>query len=206
MPPPPQHSPTANGASHTNLFVEADPEHEALRSRQPTTSTRTATPARRGRGLVVPVDSTAIEPSRLDAARFTRPERGFGWLSSIARAQLRAADVRTGALLQRLTTHRYGPLAATAAVAAMLLALSWLGLALRDASAGRHSAERARVAAAATLSRDQARIARLGAQLTPTELNSRRLQQASAAVSATPRARAAAAEHSLALNRPRRRR
>ena len=56
----------------------------------------------------------------------------------------------------------------------MLLALSWLGLALRDASAGRRSAERARIAAAAALTRDQTRIVGLTAQLA----NARRTEQA----------------------------
>jgi hypothetical protein len=205
MPTPRQQSPFANGASHANLFVEADPDHEPFTSRHPTTSTRTAVPARRGRGLVVPVDSPAIAPIRsADAARFTRPDGGVGRLSASAQAQLRTADVRAGALLRRLATPPYAPLAAVTAVAAMLIALSWLGLALRDAAAGRHSAERAQVAATATLSRDRARIAGLGAQLAQTELNARRQRQASAAATAAWRARALAAEHKLAGNQRRR--
>ena len=156
--------------------MEADPEQRSERRAQ--TRTGAAHRPRRGRGLVIPVDrpSGPAIPDP-DVGRFTRPTGRIGRLSASAHVQLRPADVRAGALLRRLAATRYGALVALAAVAAVLLALSWLGLALRDASAGRHAAERARSAAAAALRRDQARIDALSAQLGRAALNARHLSR-----------------------------
>jgi hypothetical protein len=183
---------SANGASAGNLFVEADPEQVSERAAPARTGT--APRSRRGPGLVIPLDpqpSPAIAES--PAARFTRSNRGIARLAAIARAQLRATDVRAAALLRRLAACPYGALGAATALAAMLIALSWLGLALRDASTSRHSAERARTAAAAKLTRDQLRIAELTVQLTRAEAAPRQ-QQASATETAALQARAIATE------------
>jgi hypothetical protein len=178
---------SANGASAGNLFVEADPEQVSQRAAPARTGT--APRSRRGPGLVIPLDpqpSPAIAES--PAARFTRSNRGIARMAAIARAQLRATDVHAAALLRRLAARPYRAL-----VAAMLIALSWLGLALRDASTARHSAERARTGAAAKLTRDQVRIAELTVQLTRAEAAPRQ-QQASATETAALQARAIVAE------------
>jgi hypothetical protein len=199
---PHQTSPSANGAG--NLFVEADPTQRSA----PTAPARsgTAQSPRRGRGLVIPVDQTPGRAlSSPDAARFTRPSRG-GRLAAGAHARLQAADARAAALLRRLAATRYGALVAAATVAAMLLALSWVGLALRDASTADHSAERARTAAVAALTREHTRIAALNTQLATATANARHSRRASAtatAAAAAWRARAIAAEHKLAPNRHR---
>lgn len=201
---PHQTSPSANGAG--NLFVEADPEHRSA----PTAPPRGGTAQRphRGRGLVIPVEPTAGRAlPGPDAARFTRPSRG-GRLAAGAHMRLQAADARAASLVRRLAATRYGALAAAATVAAVLLALSWVGLALRDASTARHSAERARTTATAALTRDHTRIAALHTQLVTANANARRNQRASAtarAATAAWRARAIAAEHKLAMNRHRQR-
>jgi hypothetical protein len=145
----------------------------------------------------------AISPG---AVRFTRPNRRIGRLSTSAQARLRAADARAGVLLRSLTARRYAPLVAAMTLAAVLIALSWLGLALRHASAARDSAERARIAAATAVSRERARIAGLTAHLTRTEATARHRQQPSATVTATSRVRAIAAERKPEVNPHRRRR
>jgi hypothetical protein len=197
---PHQTSPSANGAG--NLFLEADPAQRSA----PTAPARggAAQRPRRGRGLVIPVDPTRALPDP-GAARFTRPNGG-GRLAASAHSRVQAADARAAALLRRLATTPYGALVATATVAAVLLALSWVGLALRDASTARVSAERARTAAAAALTRDHTRVAALNAQLVTANADARRSQRASAtarAATAAWRARAIAAEHKLAPNRHR---
>ena len=200
---PHQTSPSANGAG--NLFVEADPAQRSA----PTAPTRgsTAQQLRRGRGLVIPVDPTGRALPGPDAARFTRPNRG-GRLAASAHTRLQAADARAATLLRRLAATRYGALVAAATVAAVLLALSWVGLVLRDASTARDAAERARTAAVAALTREHTRIAELNTQLVTATATARRGQRASAtarAATAVWRARAIAAEHKLAVNRHRQR-
>jgi hypothetical protein len=78
-------SPSVNGGSRANLFVEVDEQPAPER--------------RRGRGLVVPLE----EPAR-GAARFTRPDRGLRRL--VARARRHAA-------LLVVTTTAVGLLLAT---------------------------------------------------------------------------------------------
>jgi len=183
---------SANGASAGNLFVEADPEQVSERAAPARTGT--APRSRRGRGLVIPLEpQPSAAPAEPSAARFTRSNRGIARLPATARAQLRATDVRAAALLRRLAARPYGALGAATTLAAMLIALSWLGLALHDGSTARHSAERARTAAAAALTRDQARIAELIAQLTRADA-ARRQQQASATPTAAWPARAMPAD------------
>ena len=204
MPTPHQQGPSANGASHANLFVEADPDHEAFESRRSqrraTTSTRIAAPARRGRGLVIPVDTPRAAAGRnSDAARFTLPDGRIAGLPTVARQSMRRVDVRAGELVRRVAARPYGALVALALLGAVLLALSWLGLALRDASAGRHAAERRQITATTALKRDQARIDELIAQLGRAERTDLRLQRASAAAATAWRIRAQNAERKLTL-------
>ena len=97
-----------------------------------------ATEARAPRARRIVLDPHA---ARRDAATLTRAHRGAGGLATAARARLRRADACAATLLRRLAERRYGALVATALLAAMLISLSWLGLAMRDASAARGAAE-----------------------------------------------------------------
>ena len=95
----------------------------------------------------------------------------------------------------------YGALVATALLAAMLISLSWLGLAVRDASAARGAAEQERIAALAALKSDQTRIGGLAAQLEQASVIALRREQASAAAVASWQLRARVAERRLARAR-----
>ena len=205
----PQSRPSGNGSSGGNLFVEADPEQEALssaRAERPPARTRSTPGVRRGRGLVVPVESpsaTVVHSS--EAARFTRPNGGIGQLSASVSVKLRRADAGAGELLARVAARRYGALLAVVLLGLVLISLSWLGLALRDTSAAHDAAERDQIAMAAGLRRDQARIDAMTDQLAASRVSARRRQQASAASVATWRARADTAERKLASAGRRRR-
>lgn len=204
-----QPRPSGNGDGGENLFVEADPEQEALssaRAERPAASTWSTPGTRRGRGLVVPVDSPSAPVVRgSEAASFTCPSGGIGQLSASACVRLRRADARAGELLRRLAATTYGALLAVVLLGVVLVSLSWLGLALRDASAAHDAAERDQIALAAALRRDQARIVALTGQLATSQVSARRRQQASAAPIGTWRARAHTAERKLASARRRRR-
>ena len=192
---PRQSGSSRSAASATNLFLDADPDEDAL-SRERSQQHR----ARRGRsgrgrrprrGLLVPVGSSSTpHAARRDAATFTRAHRGAGRLATAARARLRRADACAATLLRRLAERTYGALVATALLAAMLISLSWLGLAVRDASAARGAAEQERIAALAALKSDQTRIGGLGAQLEQASVIALRREQASATAVASWQLRA----------------
>ena len=133
-----------------------------------------------------------------DAATFTRTRLGAGTLATAVLARLRRADARAAALLRGLADRSYGGLAAAALLAVMLISLSWLGLAVRDASAARGVAERERIAAIAALTRDQDRIGGLAAQLEQASVIALAREQASAAAVASFKLRAQLAESRLA--------
>ena len=155
------HNPLAsgNGDGTGNLFVDADPERFSPGAGG---RTATATRARRGRGLVQRLDPPAPTPN---AARFTLPSKRLARARATAHARIRRADMRAAALLRRLAARPYGALAVFAAVAAMLLALSWLGFALRATAAAHRKAVQRQDRTAAALTADHARIAALSAQL-----------------------------------------
>jgi len=152
-----------------NLFLEADPAQPT--SHRPA-SVRHPRHASRGRGLVVPLEASlpnvTVFSQRADAASFTRPTTRLGRLQTRTREQARRADENARRLMAAVTARRYTPLLALALVGALLLAVSWIGLALRDASVARHSANRRAAAAVATAARDQARISALYALLVQT--------------------------------------
>jgi hypothetical protein len=78
----PRSRPPGNGSGGENLFAEADEEAlGSARADQPA-ATRCSTPgARRGRGLVIPVESPSATVVRSsDGARFTRANGGIGQL------------------------------------------------------------------------------------------------------------------------------
>ena len=188
-------------ASATNLFLDADPDERALApersQRHGARASRPGRGRRRGRGLVMPVGSSSSAAGR-DAATFTRTRLGADTLATAARASLRRADARAAALLRRLAERTNGGLAAAALLAVMLISLSWLGLAWRDASAARRAAVRERTAAIAALTRDQIRIGGLAAQLKQASVIALAREQASAAAVASFKLRAETAERRLA--------
>ena len=172
MPTPHQPTPSANGAGHANLFVEADPDLQALArpKRAVSSSAAGSSSPRRARGRIVAVDSPsppiAVASVRCpDVARFTRPNTRLGSVRAIAQQRVRRADTNAGRLLGRVAARPYGALVTLALIGAMLLALSWLGLALRDTAAARRTAVRSEAAAAAALNGDRVRIKTLSAQL-----------------------------------------
>jgi hypothetical protein len=203
---PRQSASSRSPASATNLFLDADPDEGAL-SRERSQQHR----ARRGRsgrgrrprrGLLLPVGSSSTpHAARRDAATFTRAHGGAGGLATAARARLRRADARAATLLRRLAERTYGTLVATALLAAMLISLTWSGLAMRDASAARGAAEQERITALAALKSDQTRIAGLGAQLEQASVIALRREQASATAVASWQLRAHEAERRLARAR-----
>ena len=198
--------PSRTAANATNLFLDADPDEHALapgRSEQHRAkASRPRRERRCGRGLVVPVGSSSSPPAAgRDAATFTRTRLGAGPLATAVRARLRRADARAATLLRRLADRAYGGLAAAALLAVMLISLSWLGLAVRDASAARGVTERERIAAIASLTRDQIRVGGLTAQLKQASVIALAREQASAAAVASFKLRAQIAERMLARAR-----
>ena len=115
--------------------------------------------ARGRQGLIVPVDasspSAAAATHRPDAAAFTRPAKRPGGLPEKTREHLRRADANARRLVAQLAAGRYRALLALALVGATLLALSWMGLALRNAAAERHSADRRAAAATSALKQER---------------------------------------------------
>jgi len=195
---------TAAGAR--NLFLDTDPDEHALapeRSEQHRArASRPSRQRRRGRGLLTPVGSSSSPTAAgRDAATFTRTRLGAGPLATAVRARLRRADARAATLLRRLADRAYGGLAAAVLLTVMLISLSWLGLALRETSAARGVTERQRIAAIASLTRDQHRIGGLTAQLKQTSVIALAREQASAATVASFKLRAQIAERRLARAR-----
>ncbi len=192
---------TAAGAR--NLFLDADPDEHALapeRSEQHRArASRPSRQRRRGRGLLTPVGSSSSPTAAgRDAATFTPTRLRAGTLATAVLARLRRANAHAAALLRGLADRAYGGLAAAALLAVMLISLSWLGLAVCDASAARSVTERERIAAIASLTRDQHRIGGLTAQLKQESVIALAREQASAATVASVKLRAQLAESRLA--------
>jgi hypothetical protein len=200
---PRQPGPSRTAANATNLFLDADPDERALapeRSQQHRASAgRPGRGPRRGRGLLMPVGSSSSPPAAgRDAATFTRARLGAGTLATAVLARLRRADARAASLVRGLADRSYAGLAAAALFGVTLISLSWLGLAVRDASAARGVAERQRIAAIAALTRDQDRISGLAAQLKQASVIALAREQASAAAVASFKLRAQIVERRLA--------
>jgi hypothetical protein len=194
MPAAPDTSRSRNGDG--NLFLEADPEVPAApaKSHRPAGS-RQPRAAGRGHTLIVIEESppsVAAIPRRTDAASFTRPTTRLGRLQTWAREQTRRADGNARRLVATLAARRYAALLALALVGALLLALSWMGLALRNADAARHSADRRAAVAAATARRDQAQITALYSLLAQARATQAEQANAAAVPPTRPRSRGAA--------------
>ena len=165
MPPPLPPSSSTNGAGH-NLFVEADPDLASLTQPGPAPA-RTVVP-RRGRGLVIPVETPAVtdstQPRQDDLVRFTRRTPRAVRLPSTTREYAIRGEANAQRLLGQVLARRYGALITLAVVAGLLLALSLVGLALGDTLGARQSTQRRQAAAAAALGHARAEIRTLSVQ------------------------------------------
>ena len=158
-----------NGTGHNNLFLEADPEvvappEEHRPARRPSTRRR-----RSSHGLVVPVSasspSDASDTELPDATAFARRTTRAGELRNRTRARARLADANARRLSVRVAAPPYAALLALAMIGGLLLALGWLGLALRDATAARRSANRRTLVAERTVIRQRVQISGLNVRL-----------------------------------------
>jgi hypothetical protein len=178
MPTSPQPDPTPDGAR--NLFLDADPIDDAALTEPDGPASKNVTPRRRGRGRVVAVSSpspiAAARSRSTRAARFTRRNTGIATLRMARVGNVDRAAVLAGRLLARVAARPYASLTALTALAGLLIALSWLGLAFTDASAARRAAKQRLAAATTTLLHDRARIDALSAQLRQAALTARRPQ------------------------------
>ncbi|MBV9196112.1 MAG: hypothetical protein JO168_18405 [Solirubrobacterales bacterium] len=154
---------SSNGGG--NLFLEADPDAiPAPAGSPPIADIRRPRPTSRGRGLIVPVGASSLSMGatthRPDAAAFTRPTtRLGGGLQKRTREHLRRADANARRLVAQLAARPYAALIALAMVGATLLALSWMGLALRTDAMARHYADHRAAAATTALQQEQSRAA-----------------------------------------------
>src|SRR5215207_6523526 len=212
MPSYPQASSLPNGVSRGNLFVEPGADDNMPPTPAPASAAGAgaglSAPRRRGRGLVVPVVDAPTRRGATrgvsGAARFTRTRTGVGALSGAARQRALGADCNARRLLGQLAALPYGALIALIAVAALLLAISWLGVSLRAAAAARDHAQQQQRAAAVALEHARGRIHTLTTQrdrAAAATRTARRQHAAAAAALATWRTRAGTAQRQLARAR-----
>jgi hypothetical protein len=183
MSPAPNRNRSTNGGgpSPGNLFLETDPEALPTQSRS-RRSARTRRPApTRGRGLVMPIEESVTPagalPSRPNAAAFTRTSARLGRTQGWARKHGQRADANARRLIAGLAARPYAALLALGVLASMLLALSWMGLALRNATAARHSANRRAAALVTALKRDQGKINTLSVPIDQARAQARPAEQ-----------------------------
>jgi hypothetical protein len=177
---PPNRTWSSNGGG--NLFLEADPDTSPAQpnSRYPRGSNRRRRHTARRPGPIASVSGSfpngIAANKRPDSVAFTRPAKRPGGLRGKTREHLRRADTNARRLAAQLAARPYRALHALALVGATLLALSWMGLALRNAAVARHNADRRAAAATSALKHerhlagnaiqhDQTRIATLYSQL-----------------------------------------
>ena len=174
MPEAPKPSPTFDRGVSRNLFVEADPDLDALIDSTADSPTRTGRRGgrRRGRALVVLAEKRRSPHARRahDVERFAGPNGGVARLLAVARDALRQADAAAGRRLRGLADRPYQALAAIVALAGLLIAFSWLVLDVRDTSRARAAADGRLARTTAALRYEEARIEALSAEL-------RRLEQ-----------------------------
>ena len=167
MPEAPKPSPPFDRGVSRNLFVEADPDLDALIESPADDPVRAAGVRRRGRGLVVLAEQhRSTHAGRAhDVERFARPNGGVGRLRAVARHWLRQADAAAGRLLRGLADRPYRALVTIVAVALLLVGFSWLVLDVRDASTARAAAHERLARNATTLRHQHARIEALTTEL-----------------------------------------
>jgi hypothetical protein len=150
-----------------NLFIDADPDLDALAPSRADEPARRAAGRRRGSGLVVLGEQhrSAHSARRGDAERFTRPDGSVVRLRAAAIDRLRRADAAAGRMLRGVAARPYRALVMIVAVAGLLVAFSWLVLDVRDLSSARAAADGRLARNAATLRYQEARIQALSARL-----------------------------------------
>jgi len=180
-------SPPSDRRVSRNLFVDADPDLDAVAPSRADEPARRAAGRRRGSGLVI-----LAEPHRPahrsragDAERFTRPGVSVAGLRAAAIDRLRRADAAAGRLLHGVAARPYRALVMIVAVAGLLVAFSWLVLDVRDTSSARAAADGRLARNAATLRFEDARIEALSARLQRL-VQTARLAPASTGLAAPP--------------------
>ena len=167
MPEAPKPSPPSDRGVSRNLFVEVDPDLDALIQSTADSPPRTSRRGGRDRALVVLAEEHRSPHARRahDAERFARPNGGVARLVAAARHALRQADAAAGRLLRALPARPYRALAAIVALAGLLIAFSWLVLDVRDTSTARAATDGRLARTAAALRYKEARIEALAAEL-----------------------------------------
>jgi len=166
VPEAPRPSPPPDRRVSRNLFVDADPDLDALAPSTADARAPGAAGRRRGRGVVVLAEQhrSAHSMRSGDAARFTRPNGRLAGLRA-ASDRLGRADAAAGRMLHDLAARRYRALVMIVAVAGLLVAFSCLALEVRGASSARAAADGRLARTAAMLRYQEARIQALSAQL-----------------------------------------
>jgi hypothetical protein len=158
-----------------NLFLDADPDLDALGESSAVGGAPTGGRGerRRGRGLVVLAEQDGLPESMRarDAERFTRPDRNAARVRGATRHGLRQADAAAGRLLRGLAAKPYRALVTIVALVLLLVAFSGLGLEVRNMSTTRAVADARLARDAATLRDEEARISALTAELHQLEQN-----------------------------------
>ena len=182
MPEPPIPTPTRDRPVSRNLFVEADPDLDALAQSRADEPARSAGRRRRGRGLVVLVEQYRSPHSARahDAERFTRLNGNAASSRGVACHAIRQADAAAGRLLRDLATRPYRALVTIVALTLLLFAFSWLVLDVRDISAARGATSRRLARNAVTLRHQQARIRALTTELREVAQTARQSQTSAA--------------------------
>jgi hypothetical protein len=203
MPAHPESTWSSNGAGRGNVFVDADPDLDGIDS--VTTPTTTSIEARRGRGLVVPIEEPAASPAHRplarDAARFTRARPGTVSAAQRLRDYALAGDRAAKWVFAPLMAKCYRALIAVAATVALILAVGWLGVSLHSTTVEAAHARREQQPTATRLRAARAQIRVVIAQRTRAigaARAARREQAAAAAGARRWRAQAAEARRGLA--------
>jgi hypothetical protein len=160
-------SPPSHRRVSRNLFVDADPDLDAVAPSRADERAGGAAGRRRGGGLVILAEQPrrAHSTPRGDAERFTRPDGSVAGLRAAAIDRLRRADAAAGRMLHGVAARPYRALVMIVAVAGLLVAFSWLVLDVRDTSSARAAADARLARNAATLRYQEARIEALSARL-----------------------------------------
>jgi hypothetical protein len=173
----PSHHPESsfrNGVSRSNLFVESDPQDDprpapaAARASDAVGARGLSAARERRRGLVVPVLDGNLSQGAArgvaDVACFMRSSTSVGGLVFRVRRHVRRAAGNAQRLLGRVAARPHGALSALIAVAALVLAVNWLGCSLRAAAVARDHAEQQQRAASVAFEQAHRRLDTLTAQ------------------------------------------
>jgi hypothetical protein len=163
----PRPSPPSERRVCRNLFVDADPDLDALADSTGDERARGAAGRRGGGGLVVLAEQrrSAYGTRPGDAGRFTRPNGVVAGLRAAGIDRLGRADAAAGRMLRAVAGRRFRALVMLVAVAGLLFAFSWLVLDIRELSSARAAADARLARNAATLRYQESRIQALNTEL-----------------------------------------